>query len=131
MLKRLLAISYDLILLLSVLFFATFAILPLTNGMAVKSGNLIYIAYLFLCTYAYFAWQWMHGGQTLGMRAWKIKLVCDEPVALTWPIVTRRFMLATMSLLLFGFGFIWALFDKDRLAFHDRFSNTLLVTENY
>ena len=127
--KRLLAISYDLILLFSILFLATLVILPLTNGNAIESGNPLYVSYLLFCSYLYFCWQWMHGGQTLGMRAWRVRLVRSDKSALNWVIVTKRFFLACLSLSVFGLGFIWSLFDKNKLAFHDRFSNTSLIID--
>ena len=39
-----------------------------------------------------------------------------------------RFVLALLSLLMLGAGFLWALFDPKGLAFHDRYSRTRLVT---
>jgi uncharacterized RDD family membrane protein YckC len=73
---RLAAILYDMILLFSLLFAVTlFLILPLTHGNAITGNNIFYQLLLLLLMYIYFTWQWCHGGQTLGMRAWKIRLV--------------------------------------------------------
>ena len=74
-LRRLCAIFYDTILLSSVLFFATFALIPFLGGNAINSDNLIYKIYLFLLTYLYFVWQWCFGSKTLGMRSWQIKVI--------------------------------------------------------
>ncbi len=127
--KRLFAIGYDLLLLFSVLFLATLAVLPLTKGAAIESGNPFYFLYLFFCTYLYFCWQWQRGGQTLGMQAWRIRLICSDEAVLDWPLVSRRFLLACLSVSACGIGFLWSLFDKERLAFHDRFSNTRLIID--
>ena len=125
--RRLLAIVYDCCLLFSVLFFATVLALPVAGGEAFAAGNLIYSAYLLLITYFYFVWQWKKGRQTLGMRAWHIYLTTPGGVQPVWKDLTLRFFLAGVSLILFGAGFLWVLFDKERLAFHDRYSGTLLV----
>lgn len=67
--RRFLAVFYDTILLFAVLFFATAMLLPFSGGEAIHSGNPFYSFYLLVCGYLYFAWQWAHSGQTLGMRA--------------------------------------------------------------
>lgn len=124
--RRLLAIIYDSCLLFSVLFFATALALPVTGGESFENGNVFYSAYLLLTSYFYFVWQWKKGRQTLGMRAWRIYLTTATGEALSWKSLTVRFMLACLSSGAFGAGFAWALFDKDKLTFHDRFSNTRL-----
>lgn len=125
--RRLLAVIYDSVLLSAVLFFATAIALPANAGAAFEQGNALYSMYLLLASYAYFTWQWKKGRQTLGMRAWRIYLTTATGEALTWRRLSLRFALACLSLAAFGAGFVWALFDPDRLAFHDRFSDTMLV----
>lgn len=125
--RRLLAVIYDSVLLSAVLFFATAIALPANAGAAFEQGNALYSIYLLLASYAYFTWQWKKGRQTLGMRAWRIYLTTATGEALTWRRLSLRFALACLSLAAFGAGFVWALFDPDRLAFHDRFSDTMLV----
>lgn len=125
--RRLLAIVYDCCLLFSVLFFATVLALPVAGGEAISAGNLYYSAYLLLITYFYFVWQWKKGRQTLGMRAWHIYLTTPDRILPGWKKLTLRFLLAGVSLAGFGAGFLWVLLDKERLAFHDRFSGTALV----
>ena len=125
--RRLAAMLYDCFLLLSVLFLATVLALPVAGGQAFAAGNLLYSAYLLLVTYFYFVWQWKKGRQTLGMRAWHIYLTTPDCVQPGWKKLTLRFLLAGVSLAGFGAGFLWVLFDKERLAFHDRFSGTALV----
>ena len=125
--RRLMAMVYDCCLLFSVLFLATVLALPVAGGEAISAGNPFYSAYLLLITYLYFVWQWKKGRQTLGMRAWRLYLTTPGGVRPGWKELTLRFFLACASLLAFGAGFLWALFDKERLAFHDRFSGTILV----
>lgn len=125
--RRLLAVIYDSVLLSAVLFFATAIALPANAGAAFEQGNALYSMYLLLASYAYFTWQWKKGRQTLGMRAWRIYLTTATGEAPTWRRLSLRFALACLSLAAFGAGFAWALFDPDRLAFHDRFSDTMLT----
>lgn len=127
MLRRLAAMGYDAILLFAVLFLATALVLPLTGGRAIPAGNLPYEIYLLLCCGLYFTWQWCRGGQTLGMRAWHIRLVDTAGAGVEPGTALLRFALALLSLGSLGLGFLWAAFDPRNLAFHDRYSRSRLV----
>src|SRR5690606_27314519 len=70
---------------------------------------------------------WRRGGQTLGMRPWRLKLQGGDGGAPSWRALWLRYAVGTMSLLAAGLGFWWALFDRERLAWHDRASATRLV----
>ena len=70
---------------------------------------------------------WARGGQTLGMRAWKIAVVDPEGRPAGTKALWRRFAWGGLSLLAFGAGFWWALLDRQRLGWHDRASATRLV----
>ena len=70
---------------------------------------------------------WRRGGQTLGMRPWRIRLVGANGAAPSWRALWLRYLAGTASLLLAGLGFFWAWIDRDRLTWHDRASNTRLV----
>lgn len=128
LIRRLVAIAYDILLLLAVLFAATALLMPFTHGHAISSSNLIYPLYLLAWSYLFFAWQWTHGGQTLGMRAWKLRLVSDDTPGgrISWQLATRRFLLALLSWTMLGAGFLWVLLDREKLAFHDHFSGSRL-----
>jgi uncharacterized RDD family membrane protein YckC len=127
LLRRLAAILYDALLLVAVLFIATALVLPLTGGEAVPRGNPYYAAYLLSVCFLFFAWFWTHGGQTLGMRAWKIRVQQTDGDGITWLQALVRFSVATISWLALGMGFFWMLIDRDKMTWHDRFSDTVLV----
>ena len=128
LLRRLAAFIYDSFLLLAILFFATAIILPLNDGEALVSGQILYPLYLVLVTFLFFGWFWTHGGQTLGMRAWKIKLCAQQSQeAVSWRQATIRFLTALVSLIPLGAGFFWILIDREKLTWHDRFSKTIVV----
>jgi uncharacterized RDD family membrane protein YckC len=100
-----------------------------TNSEAIKDNNLIYNLFLFFIAYFYFVWHWVNGGRTLGMRAWHIKLINREMDQMCWRNATARFCLSLFSLVCFGLGFVWAFCDKEKLTFHDRYSNSRLIND--
>jgi uncharacterized RDD family membrane protein YckC len=124
LLRRFAAIFYDCLVLSAVLLFCTLIMIPFTHGNAIASGNIAYKIYLFCICYLYFSWQWMHGGQTLGMRVWNIRLQKVAPGVITWKIASLRFLSAIFSLVPIGAGFFWSLIDHKNLAFHDHFSGS-------
>ncbi|HHB92412.1 MAG TPA: RDD family protein [Thioploca sp.] len=116
-------IFYDSLLLFSVLFLATAIAYPITNGKV----NFMFQAYLLAVSFFYFAWSWVNGGQTLGMKAWRVRLVTsdDEPISLRHCLL--RFSISILSWLIFGIGFIWAFFNRQHRTWHDLISNTHLI----
>lgn len=124
--RRLAAIIYDFFLLFALLFVATFLLLPFNSGAAFTSKQFVYPLYLLLVTFFFYAWFWTHGGQTLGMRAWKIKVLTFNRNPITWSQALTRFIAAIGSLGLGGLGFLWILIDKNRLGWHDYLSRTAL-----
>lgn len=117
--------AYDGALLLSVLFLATALLMPLTGG-AIASGNQWFRMYLLIWSYLYFCWPWVSAGQTLGMRAWRIRVSRAEGGRPGWKHSTLRFFLAIISWLLAGTGYLWSLFDAQKRTLHDRYSQTRL-----
>jgi uncharacterized RDD family membrane protein YckC len=80
-----------------------------------------------LITAAYAVLSWRRGGQTLGMRPWRLRVVAASGGAPSPKALLVRFAVGTVSLLLGGLGFWWAWVDRDRLTWHDRASGTRLV----
>lgn len=70
---------------------------------------------------------WRRGGQTLGMRPWRLRVVDLDGGIPTVAQLWRRYAVGTLSLLAGGLGFWWTWFDRDRLAWHDRASSTRMV----
>ncbi|MCL6712193.1 RDD family protein [Pseudomonas sp. R2.Fl] len=86
---------------------------------------------LWLCCWSvaglYATLSWARGGQTLGMRPWRLKVVDMQGGPPTMRALWLRFAVATLSLVLGGLGFWWGWVDRDRLAWHDRFSGTRMI----
>ena len=123
---RLVAMFYDTLLLLSVLLIATALALLATKG-TLHYHNPFFRTFLFLICFSFYTWFWLHGGQTLGMRVWRLRLqrIDGQPITI-WQALLR-FMVAIPSLALAGLGLLWILVDKDKLAWHDRISESMIV----
>lgn len=78
---------------------------------------------------AYATISWRRGGQTLGMRPWRLRVVGGNGAAPSWRALWTRYSVGTASLLLAGAGFWWAWLDRDRLTWHDRASGTRMRRE--
>ena len=73
--------------------------------------------------WGFYAWFWHDGGQTLGMRAWRVKIQStnDEPVSFIR--AAKRALFA-----LFGLGNLLVLImPKTKLSLQDRLTNTEMV----
>ena len=84
-------------------------------------------SFLFLVCFSFYAWFWLHGGQTLGMRAWRLRLQRPDGQPITLWQALLRFMAAIPSLAFAGLGLLWMLVDKDKMAIHDRISESVIV----
>ncbi len=80
-----------------------------------------------LITGAYAVLSWRRGGQTLGMRPWRIKVIGMDDGQPGWRALAIRYAVGSVSLLLGGLGFWWAWFDRDGMTWHDRASGTRMV----
>ena len=82
----------------------------------------------FLCSLAvtggYATLSWRRGGQTIGMRAWRLRVTDAAGGAPGWRALWLRYLVGAIGLLAGGLGFWWAWIDRDRLAWHDRASGT-------
>ncbi|MDD5319186.1 MAG: RDD family protein [Methylococcales bacterium] len=130
-LRRLAAQIYDFFLLIALLFFATALLLPFTAGEAVTTQQtLIYRVYLTIISFFFYGWFWTHGGQTLGLRAWKIKVLTLEQKPISWTQALLRFATAIVSLVFCGLGFLWIFIDKNKRSWHDHLSKTAIFFED-
>jgi len=126
LLRRLAALAYDLLLLTAVLACYSFVVI-VARGAAVPAGTAWYSASLPLIAFAFFGWGWTHGGQTLGMTAWRIVLQSEDGRSLGWRQAALRFVAMCLSALPLGLGFWWAWLDRDGLTWHDRLARTRVV----
>lgn len=127
LLRRLGALCYDSVLLAAILFVATALVLPLNGGEALRPGQWLYSAYLLAVTAFFFGWFWTHGGQTLGMKAWGLRVCRYDGRAVGWRQAVFRMLGAGLSIGALGLGYLWVLIDRERAAWHDRLSGTRVI----
>lgn len=84
------------------------------------------LAFLGLVKFAYFCAFTAVGGQTIGKMALGIRVVTDDSASVDGACALRR-TVAGVAALVFGLGFIPALFGRERLAFHDRVAHTRVI----
>jgi uncharacterized RDD family membrane protein YckC len=85
--------------------------------------SVIVVAALFYCGF------WTRGGQTVGMRAWRIRLVDTKGGPVGSRTALLRFFAAWVSALPLGLGYWWCLVDRRRRTWHDVLSGTAVVRE--
>lgn len=125
--QRLLSLVYESLLLAAVLLVGALLFLFLTRHLEPAIARPLFQLYLLLLCAVYFIWQWTHGGQTLPMKTWRIKLVTREYAPLTLRHGIFRFVFGLAGLAPLGAGFAWALIDRDRQFLHDRLAGTKIV----
>jgi uncharacterized RDD family membrane protein YckC len=150
LLRRLAALLYDALLIIAVLFVAALP-LPLVEEpvRALWWARTLEQLYLLTAWFLFFGWFWTHGGQTVGMKAWRMELLRlngDKP---SWLDALIRFVISSgsfwlllalfgleilsgkiafiLAAIIFGLAFSWILIDRKDYAWHDRLSGTRLV----
>jgi len=112
----------------------------------------VFYSYLFIISWFFFAWFWTHGGQTLGLKSWSLRLQTTQGHTINWTQSLLRFLLAgtpwmmalfvfselskeqivpspyIYSVFLIGFsGIFWIFIDKKNRSLQDIFSDTCIV----
>lgn len=125
--RRLVSMVYEFLLLIAVLFVASFIFHVIVRDTNAVYFRLLFQFYLLVIMGIYFVWFWTHGGQTLAMQTWKMKVVTASGSKLEMRQAIKRYLIAVMGVLFFGIGILWALFDRDRQYLHDRLADTRIV----
>ena len=125
--QRLFAILYDSLLLLALMFLATLPFIAIRAGEPVDPGYLPYQLTLIGVIWLFFVGFWTTSGRTLGMQSWRLRVEDENGNTPGIAAASVRFFAAILSWLPLGLGFLWQLWDKDRLTWHDRISGTRLI----
>jgi uncharacterized RDD family membrane protein YckC len=123
--RRGLAMLYDSLIVLALLIIAGSVALPLTGDRVQAGRDPFFTLYLAGVWFFYLGWCWIHGGQTMGMRAWRVHLRAETTVG--WRASALRFGVSLLSAACLGLGFWLSLLRPDRACWHDRASGTRLV----
>ena len=128
LMRRLGAIVYDALLNLALWIIATLVFIAFNRGEAIETyQNLPLQVSLLAVSFAFFVGFWTRVGRTLGMQSWGLQLETSDGQRPGLVSATVRFFAALLSWAPAGLGFLWQLWDKDKLTWHDRISRTRLV----
>ena len=128
LLRRLGAMIYDAVLVIALWFLATIPFIAVRGGEPVEVGeNTIYRITLAAVLFLFFTGYWSRAGRTLGMQSWRLRLETTDGERPSFAMASVRFFAAILSIAPAGLGFLWQLWDRDRLTWHDRLSKTRLV----
>jgi uncharacterized RDD family membrane protein YckC len=148
--RRLAAMVYEGFVVAAILLTAGF---PFAGAATARLDGLarhLFQAYLFLVLGLYFVWCWRRGGQTLPMKAWRLRVVDAHGRPLATPRAILRYALAALA---FGSSavaaivllrhprelaawvalapglvtLLWSAVDRDRQFLHDRLAGTRIV----
>jgi len=123
--RRLGAFVYDVLLIVALWMFTILGGVLLNEGETVAGTVLqLILAAEALGFYLYF---WARQGQTLGMRAWRLKLVTGDGGQPNLSALFKRALLAPISFLCFGLGYLWYFVGTRQQTWHDRGSDTYVV----
>jgi uncharacterized RDD family membrane protein YckC len=161
--RRMAAGCYDALIMLAICIVATLLIVPFVHERgfdafyARHTGlKLLYQLGLLSLGYAFFGGFWTHGGQTIGMRAWKLRVVCLDGAPMDWYRALIRYLsmlipwllllgseflinangqpgigvytvIAVVIFILAFAAFVWPALDPRHLAWHDHLSGTRLL----
>mgnify|MGYP001315211685 CR=1 FL=1 len=130
MLKMLAALLYDCLVLMGLIFavmalqVGLYQILDLTDEQHTWFKQLLILTTL----YAYYSVSYYKQGQTIGMKAWKLKLVQQDGSLATRQQILIRWLCAILSVPLLGLGHWSALFRQDRRSLVDLISKTQIIS---
>ena len=132
LLRRLAAMLYDTLLVLPLIMLSValamgaFHLVAGADAGNALDPNLVRVIAL-LTTIGFFCAFWLKSGQTLGMQAWRIKLVDFEGRVPGLARCVVRCLAAVLSATCFGLGYLWCLVDRRGRYWHDYLSRTELV----
>lgn len=119
---------YELLTVIAIVFVSAGLFLWIAGDATHGAKRMLLQIFLWLTVGAYFVWCWRKSGRTLAMQAWKFKLIGDDKQLLSFKIAALRYVLATLGMVLFGLGFLWAIVDRQHLFLHDRLLKSRIVS---
>lgn len=90
-------------------------------------NDLILFALMVGSCLGFYVWFWHKSGQTLGMLAWRLRVIDEAGGSVGWNQAVLRWVLAWPAFFLLGLGYFWLYLDPGHNALHDRFSHTRVV----
>ena len=126
--RRLLSLIYELLILAALLMGGALPVVILTRTWDHALARTVLQVWLLALCGLYYVWQWKTTGQTLPMKTWRLQLVAKDGAPITMTRALMRYVFALAGTFMLGFGFLWALIDRDRQFLHDRLAGTRIIT---
>ena len=131
--RRILALIYDSLAVLGIILSLSL-LLVWSNGGPGEPGSfivLIQFTIIFFTGPIFYSYFWIkNNGQTLGMQAWKIKLVSSVDLSFTLSQSLSRCFFSVLSGIFFGLGYLWILINEEKLSWSDIATNTKIIKVN-
>ena len=124
---RLIALAYDFLPIIPIVMITSAVFLWLNGGRTVEHDPLIAgleFLTIWLLIGAYFVASWRRGGQTMGMRPWRLKVVAADGRPPSVRALWLRYSVACLTPVV---SLAWCLVDAERRGLHDIASGTLFV----
>ncbi|MGJ8663226.1 MAG: RDD family protein [Marinicella sp.] len=115
--KHVAALIYDIFPILGLFLVTSLILVLLRQGEEVEPRTLWFQLTLFIEVFFYFTYSWKQGGQTLGMRAWKIGI--QDHHTLSWLEASMRFFTGVLSVFLLGLGLWVRKFNSQQMTWMD------------
>ena len=128
---RIFSLVYDSLAILGIIFSLTLLLVMINGGKPVAGeiADFIQLLITVLSGPIFYSYFWLaNNGQTLGMQAWKIKLISEEKLSLR--ICLLRCAFSTFSFLFFGLGYLYILLNKEKKSLSDVVTNTRICKIN-
>ncbi|QAU23738.1 RDD family protein [Dyella sp. M7H15-1] len=103
--RRWIALVYDLVAVLAIVMVVGLICQLATGGRLITAGAQVHIAWWYqplqgIVVATYFVLSWLRGGQTLGMRSWRIRVTAGDGDPLSLRQAMIRVLVASLPLLL-------------------------------
>ncbi|UCC54007.1 MAG: RDD family protein [Anaerolineaceae bacterium] len=99
----------------------------LLSAAAGTLGVMVWFAILIL-QFLYFGYYWNKSGQSIGMKLTGIKVIRQDGNLMSYIRAALRGTFGYwVSGLIFGLGYIWAAFDGEKEAWHDKIFDTWVI----
>lgn len=127
LMRRLMVMLYDSLIIVGLLMIASALALPFGDAEKIAFRDIGFTLWLVIVCFIYLAGCWQFAGMTVGMRAWRVKLIDADGGDISWLRCSLRFVTGCASIGVFGLGLLWSLFDRQKRCWHDIAGRTLLV----
>ncbi|HWZ47668.1 MAG TPA: RDD family protein [Herbaspirillum sp.] len=150
--RRLFSMLYEAMLLFGVLFISAWifsTLLQQRSAIYLRHGLELWLFVVLTC---YFVWFWCHGGQTLAMKTWRLRLVTRDggPIrpwralarfllawlwfmpglVIAWLVHAQAWLLVVIPALNFLLWMLMIYIDPQRQFLHDRLAGTRIISLN-